>query len=98
MMIKLNQTLAGACLGLLLLPQAGNSQVTPGATTITNKHQSEEERARNYFTDTEVLNFMRLLKSSLKVRDGGLVLPDGEGLCLEWDEEAIRRWSSDGWA
>ena len=43
-MTKLNRTLAGLCLGLLLLPLAGHAQ------------QSEEERARNYFTDTEVLD------------------------------------------
>jgi L-alanine-DL-glutamate epimerase-like enolase superfamily enzyme len=51
-----------------------------------------------YFTDTQVLNFMRLLRSSLALRDGSLVLPEGEGLCLDWDEEAIERWSADGWA
>ena len=43
-MIKLKQTLAGFLLGLLLLPLAGHAQ------------QSEEERARQYFTDTEVID------------------------------------------
>ena len=43
-MIKLKRTLAGLCLGLLLLPLAGYAQ------------QSEEERARQYFTDTEVID------------------------------------------
>jgi cytochrome oxidase Cu insertion factor (SCO1/SenC/PrrC family) len=43
-MKKLKQTLAGLCLGLLFLPLAGYAQ------------QSEEERARNYFTDTEVID------------------------------------------
>jgi L-alanine-DL-glutamate epimerase-like enolase superfamily enzyme len=51
-----------------------------------------------YFTDTQVLNFMRLLKGSLAIRDGRLVLPEGEGLCMDWDEAAIERWSPDGWA
>ena len=43
-MIKLNRALAGLCLGLLLLPLAGHTQ------------QSAEERARKYFTDTEVID------------------------------------------
>jgi cytochrome oxidase Cu insertion factor (SCO1/SenC/PrrC family) len=43
-MKKLKRTLAGLCLGLLFLPLAGYAQ------------QSEEERARNYFTDTEVID------------------------------------------
>ena len=51
-----------------------------------------------YFTDTKVLNFMQLLKSSLKVRDGQLVLPKGPGLGIEWDEAAIARYSVDGWS
>jgi L-alanine-DL-glutamate epimerase-like enolase superfamily enzyme len=50
-----------------------------------------------YFTDTQVLNFMRLLKSSLSIRGGELVLPEGAGLCMDWDEEAITCWSKDGW-
>lgn len=50
-----------------------------------------------YFTNTKVLNFMRLLKSRLQVRDGQLVLPAGPGLGIDWDEEAIARWSVDGW-
>jgi L-alanine-DL-glutamate epimerase-like enolase superfamily enzyme len=50
-----------------------------------------------YFTDTKVLNFMRLLKSRLRVENGRLVLPKGSGLGIEWDESEITRWSSDGW-
>ena len=56
MMKKLTHTLAGLCLGLVLLPQASISQVTTGANTLTNNHQSAEEKARNYFTDTEVVD------------------------------------------
>jgi L-alanine-DL-glutamate epimerase-like enolase superfamily enzyme len=51
-----------------------------------------------YFTDTQVLNFMRLLKDSLRVEGGQLVLPKEPGLGMHWDEEAINRWSRDGWA
>ena len=55
-MKKLNQTLAGFCLGLLFFPLAGNTQATPAVNTVSNNQQSEEERARNYFTDTEVID------------------------------------------
>ena len=59
-MIKLKRTLAGLCLGLLLLPLAGLAQ------------QSEEERARQYFTDTEVIdqngNKLRFYTDVLKDR------------------------------
>ena len=51
-----------------------------------------------YLPDSEVLNFNHLLKSSLEVRDGALVVPEGEGLCLQWDEARIDEWSADGWA
>ena len=56
MMIKLNQTVAGFCLGLLFFPLAGNTQATPSVNTVSNNQQSEEERARNFFTDTEVID------------------------------------------
>jgi L-alanine-DL-glutamate epimerase-like enolase superfamily enzyme len=50
-----------------------------------------------YFTDTQVLNFMRLMKRSLTVKAGELVLPQEPGLGIEWDDEAIAEWSVDGW-
>ena len=56
MMIKLKQTLAGLCLGLLFFPLAGNTQATTGVSAVSSNQQSEEERARNYFTDTEVID------------------------------------------
>lgn len=56
MMIKLNRTLTGFFLGLLFLPLAGNTQATPSVNTVSNNQQSEEERARNFFTDTEVID------------------------------------------
>lgn len=56
MMKKLNRILAGFCLGLLFFPLAGNTQATPGVNTVSNNQQSEEERARNFFTDTEVID------------------------------------------
>ncbi len=59
--------------------------VTPHATWV------------EYFPDTQVLNFMKLLESSLQVRDGELVLPRTPGLGLVWDEGAIESWTLDGW-
>ncbi len=50
-----------------------------------------------FFTDTKVFNFMRLLKSSVEMRDGELILPKGPGLGIELDEEAVGRYSVDGW-
>jgi cytochrome oxidase Cu insertion factor (SCO1/SenC/PrrC family) len=59
-MIKLKRTLTGFCLGLLLLPLAGLAQ------------ESEEERARKYFTDTVVVdqngNKLRFYSDVLKDR------------------------------
>ena len=49
------------------------------------------------FPDSTILNFRRLLKSSLEVRDGELVLPEGPGLGIELDEEVVERYSVDGW-
>ena len=56
MMTKLNHTLAGLCLTLLLLPQASSGQVGAGASAVTDSHQAAEEKARNFFTDTEVVD------------------------------------------
>lgn len=50
-----------------------------------------------FFPDTKVLNFMRLLRKSVEARDGELVLPKGPGLGIELDEEAVERYSVDGW-
>ena len=50
-----------------------------------------------YFPDTSVLNFMRVLKSSLKVRGGRLVLPKKPGLGVELDHAAVDCYSVDGW-
>ncbi|MBM3956984.1 MAG: mandelate racemase/muconate lactonizing enzyme family protein [Gemmatimonadetes bacterium] len=50
-----------------------------------------------YFPDTKVLNFMRLLKSSLEVVGGDLVLPKVPGLGIELCEEAVSRHIVDGW-
>src|SRR5210317_46267 len=56
MMIKLKRILAGFCLGLLFFPLVGNTQAATGANTTASSQQSEEERARKYFTDTEVID------------------------------------------
>jgi cytochrome oxidase Cu insertion factor (SCO1/SenC/PrrC family) len=72
MMIKLKQTLVGLCLGLLFFPLAGYAQATAGVSTVASNQQSEEERARQYFTDTEVIdqngNKLRFYSDVLKGR------------------------------
>ena len=49
------------------------------------------------FPDAKVLNFMRLLKKSVEVRDGELVLPKEPGLGIELDAKVVERYSLDGW-
>ena len=51
-----------------------------------------------YFPDFTVLNIGRLFSTSPEVRPGGLALPEAPGLGVELDEQAIDRWSVDGWA
>ena len=50
-----------------------------------------------FFPDTMVLNFMSLLRKSVEVRDGELVLPKDPGLGIELDEKTVQRYSIDGW-
>jgi L-alanine-DL-glutamate epimerase-like enolase superfamily enzyme len=50
-----------------------------------------------FFPDSEVLNFSELADTQLEVRDGELVLPTGEGLGFQWDDDAVDRYSLDGW-
>lgn len=58
MMKKMSHLLAGLCLALVLLPQATNSMATASASTTTVKMNdpAAEEKARNYFTDLEVVD------------------------------------------
>jgi L-alanine-DL-glutamate epimerase-like enolase superfamily enzyme len=50
-----------------------------------------------FFPDTTILNFMRLLKKSIQARDGELILPQEPGLGIEFDEDIIEKYSKDGW-
>ncbi len=50
-----------------------------------------------YFPDFTVLNIGRLFSTAPEVRPGGLALPETPGLGVELDEEAVSRWSLDGW-
>ena len=50
-----------------------------------------------FFPDTTILNFMRLLKQSVEARNGELLLPQGPGLGIEFDEKLVERYSIDGW-
>ena len=50
-----------------------------------------------FFPDTAIFNFPRILRTSLEVRDGELVLPKGPGLGIELDEKAVECYCVDGW-
>ncbi|MFC1898954.1 mandelate racemase/muconate lactonizing enzyme family protein [Chloroflexota bacterium] len=50
-----------------------------------------------FFTDTSILNFMRLLTKSIKARDGELILPQEPGLGIEFREDLVEKLSIDGW-
>lgn len=50
-----------------------------------------------FFTDSQVLNFMRLLKSSVQPKNGQLVLPKAPGMGIELDEKSVSRYAADGW-
>ena len=54
-MSKLSYLLAGICLRLVLLPQAGYSEQA-AAVAHTTDDAAAEEKARKYFTDTEVID------------------------------------------
>ena len=50
-----------------------------------------------FFPDTKVFNFMRLLRRSVEMQHGELVLPKSPGLGIELDEGIVDRYSIDGW-
>jgi L-alanine-DL-glutamate epimerase-like enolase superfamily enzyme len=50
-----------------------------------------------FFTGTDVLNLMEVFKTRLRVKDGGLTLPQEPGLGVVLDEAAVERFSQDGW-
>jgi L-alanine-DL-glutamate epimerase-like enolase superfamily enzyme len=50
-----------------------------------------------FFPDSAVLNFRRLLDRQLETRDGRLLLPNRLGLGFEFDEKAVAQFTDDGW-
>jgi len=54
-------------------------------------------RLVEYFPDAQVLNFRRLIDNQIEVRDGALLLPSAPGLGFDFDEEAVKTWSDEGW-
>ena len=56
MMKKMTHLLAGLCLGLMLLPLAPDTRATAATVTADYTDAAAEEKARNYFTDTEVID------------------------------------------
>ncbi len=50
-----------------------------------------------YFPDFTVLNIGRLFSAGPEARPGGLALPEMPGMGVELDEDAVSRYSRDGW-
>lgn len=50
-----------------------------------------------YFPDSQVLNFRRLIDRQLEIREGTLVLPESPGLGFNFDQDAVDEWSEGGW-
>jgi len=50
-----------------------------------------------FFPDSAVLNFRRLVDHQLDVQDGELLLPERPGLGFDFDEAAVARFADDGW-
>ena len=50
-----------------------------------------------FFTDTEVLNLMEIFKSRIEIKGDGLALPQEPGTGVVLDDEAVERYSRDGW-
>ena len=50
-----------------------------------------------FFTDTEVLNIMEVFRSRIAVRGDGLELPQEPGIGVVLDDNALERYSRDGW-
>ena len=50
-----------------------------------------------FFTGTDVLNLMEVFKTRLRVKDGGLEIPQEPGLGVVLDDAAVERFSKDGW-
>ncbi len=51
-----------------------------------------------YFPDTKVFNFGKIIDRELEVRRGALVLPSEPGLGYGFEEAAIARFETDAWA
>lgn len=51
-----------------------------------------------YFTDTRILNVMKLFRRSLEVRNGFASVPQEPGLGIALDEAAVDRFAADNWA
>lgn len=50
-----------------------------------------------FFTDTEVLNLMEIFKTRLEMKGSGLALPQEPGVGVVLDDDAVNRYSHDGW-
>jgi L-alanine-DL-glutamate epimerase-like enolase superfamily enzyme len=50
-----------------------------------------------FFPDSQVLNFRRLIDRQLEIKDGGLALPEGAGLGFDFDKDAIKSFALEPW-
>jgi L-alanine-DL-glutamate epimerase-like enolase superfamily enzyme len=50
-----------------------------------------------FFPDSQVLNFRRLIDGQLEIRNGGLALPDGPGLGFGFDQDAVKSFALEPW-
>ena len=50
-----------------------------------------------FFTDTEVLNLMEIFKTRLAMKGSGLAIPQEPGMGVVLDDDAVNRFSHDGW-
>jgi L-alanine-DL-glutamate epimerase-like enolase superfamily enzyme len=50
-----------------------------------------------FFPDSSVLNFRRLVSDQLEAREGELVLPSRPGLGFDFDEAAVEEFADRGW-
>ncbi|MGF7161177.1 L-alanine-DL-glutamate epimerase-like enolase superfamily enzyme [Rhodoligotrophos appendicifer] len=50
-----------------------------------------------FFPDSEVLNFRRLVDTQLEIQNGELVLPQTPGMGFDFDEEVVSSFAMDPW-
>lgn len=89
-----------AFLRLLPLAEATGTAVCPHWFHELHAHMVGASSAVTwieYFPTADVLNFHDLLDQRLELADGYLVLPDRPGHGIQFDHDALARWSVESW-